>query len=236
MQERTQLVSVASATESDKRPNRDRHRAVGFRHRPDHELQQLDDEALIAYLHAACSAGEAAASRRALEILVFGHLGNAERRLAIRLPREAVQEAAHDAIVRAIASQFDGSSVGEFRAWLGTIIDRTAVDWYRRRSRRPQETILPSEHQGPDAVNRQEPGVESEAGAVELQIIVDESLAKLSEAHRQVVLLHIFEGVPAGEVCQRVEGMTPDNVAQVVSRFRKLLRTTLQDAGIKVPA
>jgi DNA-directed RNA polymerase specialized sigma24 family protein len=51
-----------------------------------------------------------------------------------------VEDAAHDALVRAVASAFDGSSRREFRKRLGTIIDRTAADWFRKRERRPAGT------------------------------------------------------------------------------------------------
>ena len=60
----------------------------------------------------------------------------------------------------------------------------------------------------------------SEAGAVELHLIIEELVAELSPAHRQVVELHVFEGVPAAETCERVDGMSPDNVAKIASRFQ----------------
>lgn len=204
--------------------------AVSFKPQPDHELDQLSDEKLIAYLRDASSAGDAAPAKRALAILVYGYARDVERRMALRLPRWAVEDAAHDALVRAVASAFDGSSRGEFRKWLGTIVDRTAVDWFRRRERRPAETRLPSEHLEEEDVWGEEPASPSEAGAVELQILIDEVVAELSDTHRLVIELHVFGGLPASDVCARVDGMTADNVAQVASRFRKRLRETLQAA------
>jgi RNA polymerase sigma factor (sigma-70 family) len=203
---------------------------VSFKQRPDHELEQLSDEKLIAYLRDASSAGDAAAGKRALAILVYGYARDVERRMALRLPSHAVEDAAHDALVRAISAAFDGISVGQFRNWLGTIVDRTAVDWFRKRGRRPVETLLPSEHLGDEESWGEEPASASEAGAVELQLIVDEIMAQLSATHRTVVELHVFDGFSASEVCERVDGMTPDNVAQVASRFRKRLRDALEAA------
>ena len=163
--------------------------------------------------------------------LVYGYERDVKRRLSIKVPAHVVDDLAHDALVRAIAAAFDGSSVGEFRSWLHTIVDRTAVDFYRRAERRPKETILPSEHAGEDDVWGAEPSLESEAGAVELRIIVEEVLETFNEKHRLVIELHVFEGLTAAEVCDRIEGMSEDNVAQIASRFRAKLRARLDPGG-----
>ena len=203
---------------------------AAFKEHTEHELDQFSDEKLIAYLRDASAAGNHRAGKRALAILVYGHAANVERRLALKMPRYAVPDVAHDALVRAIASAFDGTSQGEFRSWLNTITDRTAVDWYRRRASRPEETLLPSEHQGEDGVWGDEPADAGEAGAVELHLIIEELVAELSPPHRQVIEIHVFEGVPAAETCERVDGMSPDNVAKIASRFRQRLRQTLEEA------
>src|SRR6202044_1405406 len=121
---------------------------VTFTPLPDHELHQLGDEQLIAYVRDGRAAGELAAGRRALMFLVDGYERDVKRRLSLRLPAHAIDDVAHDALVRAIAAAFDGTSVGEFRSWLHTIVDRTAVDFFRRAERRPKESMLPSEHIG----------------------------------------------------------------------------------------
>ena len=205
--------------------------ALTFRPIPDHELQQLADEQLIAYVRNARDAGQLAHGRRGLAILVFGYEHNVKRRLSIKVPAHVVDDLAHDALVRAIASAFDGSSVGEFRSWLHTIVDRTAVDFYRRAERRPKESVLPSEHVGEDEVWGAEPSIDSETGAVELRIIVEEVLESFNEKHRLVIELHVFGGLTAGEVCDRIDGMREDNVAQVASRFRAKLRARLDPGG-----
>jgi DNA-directed RNA polymerase specialized sigma24 family protein len=72
-----------------------------------------------------------------------------------------------------------------------------------------------------------EPSLESEAGAVELRIIVEEVLGTFNETHRLVIELHVFGGLTAAEVCGTIEGMSEDNVAQIASRFRAKLRARL---------
>ncbi|MGO9960919.1 MAG: RNA polymerase sigma factor [Solirubrobacteraceae bacterium] len=204
---------------------------MSFRPLPDHELQQLGDEQLIAYIRDARDAGELAHGRCGLMFLVFGYERDVKRRLSLRVPLHVVDDLAHDALVKAIAAAFDGSSVGEFRSWLHTIVDRSAVDFYRRAGRRPKETPLPSEHHGAEDVWGAEPSIESEAAAVELRIVVEQVLRTFNEKHVRVIELHVFGGLTAGEVCDRIEGMREDNVAQIASRFRAKLRARLDPGG-----
>ena len=86
--------------------------AVSFRPLPDHELQQLADEQLIAYIRNAMDAGQLAHGRRGLAILVFGYVRDIKRRLSIKVLANAVGDLARDALVKAIAAAFDGSSAG----------------------------------------------------------------------------------------------------------------------------
>jgi RNA polymerase sigma factor (sigma-70 family) len=160
---------------------------------------------------------------------VYGYEPDVKRRLSLKVPIHAIEDVAHDALVRAVAAAFDGSSQGEFRSWLHTIVDRTAVDFYRRAERRPKETLLPSEHTGEEKVWGTEPFTDSEAGAVELRIVVDEVIGTFNEKHRQVIELHVFSGMPATQVCERIDGMSEDNVAQIASRFRGKLRQRLDE-------
>jgi RNA polymerase sigma factor (sigma-70 family) len=200
---------------------------VNFQPLSDHELQPLADEKLIAYIQAARRAGDLAAARRGLAFLVFGYEREVKRRLSLRVPGHVVEDIAHDALVRAIAAAFDGSSKGEFRSWLHTIVDRSAADWFRRSERRPKAKPLPSEHADDDQVWGDEPVVDSETGWIELRMTVDEVFEELSQKHREVVALHVFGALSAREVCERIEGMTEDNVAQIASRFRAKLRSRL---------
>jgi RNA polymerase sigma factor (sigma-70 family) len=204
---------------------------VTFEPLPDNNLQKLSDDELIAYIRHARDAGELPHARRGLMFLVFGYERTVKRRLSMKVPSHVVDDLAHEALVRAIAAAFDGSSIGEFRKWLHTIVDRTAADFYRRAERRPKETRLPSEHTGEDDVWGGEPSLESEAGAVELRIIVEEVLETFNEKHRLVIELHVFQGFTATEVCARIKGMREDNVAQIASRFRAKLQARLDPEG-----
>jgi RNA polymerase sigma factor (sigma-70 family) len=200
---------------------------VSFHPLPDHELHRLGDDALIAYVRDAREAGDPRAARRALAFLIYGYERDVKRRLSMRVPRHAIDDVAHDALVRAIAAAFDGTSQGEFRSWMHTIVDRTAFDWHRKDKRRPKETVLPSEHAGEDDVWGEEPFTESPTGEVEARIVIEEVIETFNEKHRRVIELHVFGALPAAEVCARIEGMSADNVAKISSRFRARVRERL---------
>lgn len=201
-----------------------------FRDRPDEELHQLDDDALVAYGRAARDAGDLAAARRALAFLVYGYEADVHRRVSLRVPRHAADEVTRDVLIRAVAAAFDGRSTGQFRSWMNTIIERTAADYFRTASRRPKETELASEADE-DVIWSAVPRVDGETREVELRLLVDEILESLNEIHRAVIDLHVFAGYSAREVCDRIDGISEDNVAKIASRFRSRLRERLEETS-----
>lgn len=206
-------------------------RDPSFRRLPESELERLSDDELIAYLRSASGAGDGQAARTVLGILVYGRMGDVERRVRMKVPAERVEEVAATAMVTAVAAAFDGTSGGEFHNWLSTIVARTIADFYRRGERRVKEAALPSEHGGDDAVWGEEPTTPDESGLIATQQIVDKLLDDLSPEHRQAVELHIFEDLDAATAASRIGGMSADNIAQIVSRFRKALRRALESDG-----
>ncbi len=173
------------------------------------ELQRLDDDALIAYLR---TAGDESA-RTALAILVYGHWHNVARRVSLKVPSDAVEDVTGEVLVSAIQAAFDGSSIGEFAVWLRTITARRIADFHRR----PVARTVPFED-----LELEAPG----DGLILVSDAVDRVLGRLSDSHRQVVELVVFEGRSAGEV----SGISAANVHQIASRFRRALREEL-DTG-----
>jgi DNA-directed RNA polymerase specialized sigma24 family protein len=171
------------------------------------ELVRLSDDALIEYLRGA--RGESA--RTALAILVYGHWDNVLRRVALKVPAEAVEDVTAEVLVSAIQSAFDGESVGEFVVWLRTITARRIADFHRRRA--PQSVPL-------DDVVLEAPG----ASGLAVADVIEQVLARLSGEHRRVVEAVVFEGVPVADV----DGFSAANVHQITSRFRRALREELE--------
>ena len=203
-----------------------------FRNLSDLELQQLSDDELIARVRAARDAAEFEAAKLALSVLVFGHMDSVARRVALKLPSQDVDQVASSAMISAITSAFNGQSVGEFRSWLHTVVDRRVADHYRRG--RLEQVPLPDEHAGDVAIWGQLPGVEDETGAVEVQNLVDGVLGELGPAHREAVELAVFDQLSAAEVARQVTAsfpdakMSADNVYKVAQRFRDRLREKLE--------
>jgi len=81
----------------------------------------------------------------AIGVLAFGYWDNLVNRARLKLPESDVEDVVSEAIASAIVSAFDGSSVGEFRSWLHTILSRRIADYHEARSRRPKTAPLPGE-------------------------------------------------------------------------------------------
>ena len=203
-----------------------------FRHLSDLELQKCSDDELIARVRTTRDAGEFAAAKLALSVLIFGHMANVERRVKLKVPAHAVELVAANAMISAITSAFNGRSVGEFHSWLHTIVDRRIADYHRRGHL--EQVPLPDEHVGDETVWGQLPGVDDETGVVEVASLVEELLGELSLVHREVVELAVFDQRSATDVCDEVatrypdERVSADNVYKIAQRFRDGLRDRLE--------
>ena len=183
-------------------------------------LERLDDGALIEYMRQARASGDPSAAT-ALAILVFGHWQNVERRVRMKVPPSHVEDLTGDIVADAVASAFEGRSVGEFMSWLSTITRRSIADFYRRGPGR----MKPAE--APPA----EPAAPSEAGVVAVNDAIERVMGALRDDHRRVVDIVVFEDRPAAEAARAVDGMSEANVHQIVSRFRAALRGELEAGG-----
>jgi RNA polymerase sigma factor (sigma-70 family) len=198
---------------------------VEFRARADHELASFSDEELVRYVRQARAAGDQEAARRGIAVLVYGFLPLVRSRVAVKVPSALVDDVAHDVMLRCLGSAFDRDSLGEFRSWLDTILQRTVADFYRAQERTLDLGPLPDEDSAAGGVGL---GVEDDSAAVMLRWIVERVMGRLSAEHQIVIRLHVFAGLSAPEVCDRVPGMAAGNVNQIASRFRQRVRSDLE--------
>jgi RNA polymerase sigma factor (sigma-70 family) len=199
-----------------------------FQELPEHHLQTLSDEDLIAYLRAARAAGSHEAMKPAIGVLAFGYWDTLVNRARLKLPESEVEQVAGEALESAIASAFDGRSVGEFRSWLHTILSRRIADYWQKRERTVKTEKLVSEHQEAEEVWGDEPSVGFEGEALHAQECVRNALDELPEAHREVVRLYVFGPHSATAVVERVgDGMTEANVHQISSRYQRRVKELL---------
>ncbi|WP_354699021.1 hypothetical protein DSM112329_04722 [Paraconexibacter sp. AEG42_29] len=192
---------------------------------PDHELQSLSDDQLIAYVSAMRTRGHREAAATGLAHLVFGHWENVRRRVVLRIPAQDVEDVTGEIITSAVRSAFDGTSKGEFVVWMNTITKRRIADFFRDRERTLDTDSL-------DAVTAagREPASDGEvdrAGYLEVQAIIEELLAERSPDHRRIIEIMVFDDQTADVAVTEVPAVTTENAYQIVSRFRRDLRRRL---------
>ena len=137
---------------------------------------------------------------------------------------------AGEALESAIASAFDGRSVGEFRSWLHTILSRRIADYWQKRERTVPTEKLVSEHQGSEEAWGEEPAVGFEGDALYAEQCVRLALEELPEAHRRVVRLYVFGPHAAAAVVELLgDGMTEVNVHQISSRYQRRVKELLDE-------
>jgi RNA polymerase sigma factor (sigma-70 family) len=201
---------------------------TAFHRVPHEQLNNLSDEDLIAYVRSARSAGARHDARAAIQILVYGHRRDIERKVRLKMKEHAIDEVADRALVRAVKSSFDGESVGQFKSWLWTIVSREIADWYELQKRRPDEVALPEEHEGNEEIWGVSATVEMDLdAAVDTRRCIDRAMDGLNDQHRRVVELYWLEDANARDTAAQT-GETEDNVYQVANRFKRALRKCLE--------
>jgi len=127
--------------------------------------------------------------------------------------------------------QFAGDS--SFTTWMTRITINVCVDQLRRQQRHRVEP-LPEMADEPDALERLLPPVwtnpTERLERTELRTKIDAALAKLSEAHRTVVILHEFEGMEYKQIAQTV-GISVGTVMSRLFYARRRLASLL--AGVQ---
>lgn len=199
-----------------------------FRELRQHELSELSDERLIAYIIAARRAGQIATMTNAVRILSFAYWDIIELRVRLKVPAEDVIEVATSALESAMKAAFDGESTGEFRSWLHTITARRIADYHRNREGKPQ--IVPLPGPGEEDSWGDEPAAEFEGVAIDAERAIATAMSELGEIHAQAVDMNVFEDLPAGEVAEHL-GLTEANVHQIKSRFKKRVRELLEEGN-----
>ena len=214
--------------------------AMTFKERPEHELALLSDEELIAYVVAARNAGRLDEARNALSIFAFRRLDDLTWRALQKVgSREDAEELAMDTIRGVLESAFSGVSAGEAVNLMKTILARRIADFYRDRERKPPPDALPEEQ---DDDERRAPDVavtEDDKGEVFVRDAIDRERASLRPDHRLVVKLKVFQKYSSKETADLVNQefpnldtpMTDQNVDQIATRFRRVMRKELEDDG-----
>ena len=196
-------------------------------------MSGLGDDALIDYLRAARDVGRHDAMKLAVAVLVFGYHDTLMNRARLKLPEADVADVVSETLASAIASAFDGSSVGEFKSWLHTILSRRIADYHDARTRRPKTAALPGEHLGDEDVWGDEPSDPFEGDALHARSCLQRAYCELElGSHRAVIDLYVLGPNGAADTAALIgEGMTEANVHQIASRFQRRFKELLDEDG-----
>ena len=162
-------------------------------------------------------------------------------RLALRMCGEA---AADDVTQEAFLAAWQGLAFfrGEasFSTWLYRLVSNACVDLLRREGRRRASAAIDwlrreKRHRGMDDVTELElpddgPGPQDQAEQAEAQQTVRRALSRLSEEHRQVLLLRYMQELDYAEIAAALE-ISEGTVKSRISRAKMRLRELLDGSG-----
>jgi RNA polymerase sigma-70 factor, ECF subfamily len=134
----------------------------------------------------------------------------------------AAEDIASETWIRAARSlgAFEGTEV-EFRAWLFTIARRAAIDWQRRRARRPTTVALDNVAE----VEHHDDPADRAAGGAELERLLA-FVARLPADQAEVVLLRVIAGLDVAAVGE-ILGKRPGTVRVMQHRALRRLAEML---------
>lgn len=131
----------------------------------------------------------------------------------VRSPSDA-EEAAQESFVRAFQSLKQLRQPESFYSWLLGIAGRVAKEQFRSSVRRQK-------------VQEAAEALQTDAAGGSEELPLEEAIAVLPEAYRQVILLRYYEGLSCQEIAIRL-GMPLGTVTKTLSRAYALLRQELE--------
>lgn len=147
-----------------------------------------------------------------------------ERRRLVRLcaaisrDREAAEDLAQETLLEAWRNRHKLRDPAGTELWLNAIARNVCLRWGRRRGR---DAVAVADLDVGEAGER-----ELELARGELEELLDQALALLPDATRDVLVRHYVDGMPHAEIAER-EGISADAVSMRISRGRALLRRLL---------
>ncbi|MEX0620764.1 MAG: sigma-70 family RNA polymerase sigma factor [Solirubrobacterales bacterium] len=207
-----------------------------FRQKNDHELENLSDDELVAYLVEARDAGFDKEVIRGTGFLIFPRY---DQQLAFIRKKVRRREDAEDILGEVIADMlkaaFRGQYTGEFFSLFFVIRDRRIADYYKKSERGPEAAFESGDES--DLIG-QLVSTGDFTDESEVWMVIEDVLSAHSERDTLVIRQRI-DGHPARQVAESVNesgnggnpGMTPANVDQIYARFKHRLRPELFPEG-----
>ncbi len=160
---------------------------------------------------------------RAFELLVHRH-GGAIKSYALRMLHnpEQAEEVYEETFLRVASARGRWEERGTVRGWLFTIAHRLSLDMLRRRQVR--QRAIP--HLVQMERYRVSPSPEALAELGQRAQQLEAALGRLSEEHREILLMRLVHGLSAKEAGQAL-GLEVDQVHSLLSYARKRLKQEL---------
>ena len=158
-------------------------------------------------------------------------------RLALRMCGEsAADDVTQEAFLAAWRALPDFRGDCRFSTWLYRLTTNAGIDWLRR-EKRYRSTDDVTELELPDDA----PSPQEQAEQAETQSAVRRALSRLSEEHRQVLLLRYMQEMDYGEIAAALdvsEGTVKSRINRAKGRLRELLAPggNLSAAGFVLPS
>jgi len=147
------------------------------------------------------------------------------------LPRDMVEEIAHEAFVKAYQSLPSFKFESSFKHWLSAIAVRTCHDFWRKRYRSnevPVSTLTDDHHNWIERITSEQSGLSfrQDQKRKEVREVLDWALAQLSASDRMLVNLMYIEGYSGKETAELLDWSLA-NVKVRSFRVRHKLRKLL---------
>lgn len=156
-------------------------------------------------------------------------------RLALRMCGEsAADDVTQEAFLAAWRALPDFRGDCRFSTWLYRLTTNAGIDWLRREKRHRSADDVTELELPDDAPSPQEQAEQSET-----QSAVRRALSRLSEEHRQVLLLRYMQELDYGEIAAALdvsEGTVKSRINRAKSKLREVLAAgNFFDAGLVLP-
>jgi RNA polymerase sigma-70 factor (ECF subfamily) len=129
-------------------------------------------------------------------------------------------------------NQFQGGS--GFATWATRVLINVCLDFLRKKKRLAEDSVEQMNDES-GGVERLLPPIEvnptKRLEQAELRGLLDEAMAKLTDEHRAVLVLHAYEGLEYKEIAQRV-GCSLGTVMSRLFYARRRLAAVLQDINL----
>jgi RNA polymerase sigma-70 factor (ECF subfamily) len=159
---------------------------------------------------------------QAFDSLYNRHIKTVYKRVRYVIPETDVEDVTQEVFIAALHSLPSFRGEAQFSTWLRTLTNHKVAEYYRRRSRKKETMQV-------DLVHAERRGDYNSASHMEDRIALRRALSKLSEQHREVILLRFAEGLQFNEISDLLE----QNPEATKSLFRRAMSSLRKKLDVK---